>query len=159
MTLTNGKHLRSRQSEPDGEQIVWAEPTARRVRVFFGGAAVADSNGVLVLFNGPRVPVYFFPVVDVRREFLIDGDRREMDPRLGNRIYSSLVVGTRKASDAVISYPEPISDGPDLTDYVTFVWDAMDAWFEEDEEILRHPRDPYKRVDVLHCFAPCPSPC
>jgi len=25
----------------------------------------------------------------------------------------------------------------------------MDAWYEEEEEIFLHPRDPYKRVDVL----------
>jgi uncharacterized protein (DUF427 family) len=25
----------------------------------------------------------------------------------------------------------------------------MDAWFEEDEEVFVHPRDPYHRVDVL----------
>lgn len=24
-----------------------------------------------------------------------------------------------------------------------------DAWFEEDEQIYVHPRDPYKRVDIL----------
>ena len=29
-------------------------------------------------------------------------------------------------------------------------WDAMDAWFEEDEEVFTHPRDPYTRVDILH---------
>ena len=26
----------------------------------------------------------------------------------------------------------------------------MDAWFEEDDEVYVHARDPYKRVDVLH---------
>jgi uncharacterized protein (DUF427 family) len=25
----------------------------------------------------------------------------------------------------------------------------MDAWFEEDEEVFVHPRDPYTRVDIL----------
>jgi uncharacterized protein (DUF427 family) len=25
----------------------------------------------------------------------------------------------------------------------------MDAWFEEDEEVFVHPRDPHKRVDIL----------
>ena len=25
----------------------------------------------------------------------------------------------------------------------------MDAWFEEDEEVFTHPRDPYTRVDIL----------
>ncbi len=26
----------------------------------------------------------------------------------------------------------------------------MDAWYEEDEEVFVHPRDPYHRLDVLH---------
>jgi uncharacterized protein (DUF427 family) len=26
-----------------------------------------------------------------------------------------------------------------------------DSWFEEDMEIFVHPKDPYKRVDVLPC--------
>jgi uncharacterized protein (DUF427 family) len=25
----------------------------------------------------------------------------------------------------------------------------MDAWYEEDEEVFVHPRDPYHRVDIL----------
>jgi uncharacterized protein (DUF427 family) len=25
-----------------------------------------------------------------------------------------------------------------------------DGWFEEDEEVFVHPRDPYKRIDILH---------
>lgn len=33
--------------------------------------------------------------------------------------------------------------------YVRFDWDAMDAWFEEDEQVFVHPRNPYVRVDAL----------
>ncbi|HEX6538520.1 MAG TPA: DUF427 domain-containing protein [Candidatus Dormibacteraeota bacterium] len=32
---------------------------------------------------------------------------------------------------------------------VRFDWDAMDEWLEEDEPVYTHPRDPYKRIDVL----------
>lgn len=41
---------------------------------------------------------------------------------------------------------QPDSDAPG---YVTVAWDAVDAWFEEDEEIFGHPRNPYHRVDCL----------
>jgi uncharacterized protein (DUF427 family) len=30
-----------------------------------------------------------------------------------------------------------------------FEWDAMDAWFEEDEEVYAHARDPHHRIDIL----------
>jgi uncharacterized protein (DUF427 family) len=36
-----------------------------------------------------------------------------------------------------------------LRDYVHIKWNAMDAWFEEDEEVFVHPRSPYARVDIL----------
>jgi uncharacterized protein (DUF427 family) len=150
MTTTDSRLLRATQHAPGGEEIVWTEPTARRVRVYFGGIAVADSNDVMILFNGGRIPVYYFPLSDVRTDLVEESDRREMDPRLGERSHASLAVGPHRAEDALFSYRQPIVDGPDLSSYVSFVWDAMDAWFEEDEQILRHARDPYKRVDVLH---------
>jgi uncharacterized protein (DUF427 family) len=150
MSLTNGRFLRAAQFGSDGGEIVWAEPTARRVRVFFGATPVADSNSVMILFNGRRVPVYFFPRSDVRSDRFEKSSDVKTDPRLGDRTYESIVVRGRRAENAVFSYAAPIPDGPDLSDFVSFVWDAMDAWFEEDEQILRHARDPYKRVDVLH---------
>ena len=40
-----------------------------------------------------------------------------------------------------------IVDG--LDDTVRFEWSALDAWFEEDEQVFVHPRNPYTRVDAL----------
>jgi uncharacterized protein (DUF427 family) len=34
-----------------------------------------------------------------------------------------------------------------VPELVVVAWDAVDAWFEEDERIFVHPRDPYHRVD------------
>lgn len=33
--------------------------------------------------------------------------------------------------------------------YVALKWDEMDSWFEENEEVFVHPRDPYTRIDAL----------
>jgi uncharacterized protein (DUF427 family) len=38
---------------------------------------------------------------------------------------------------------------PDVDGHVTVPWDAVDAWFEEDERVLVHPRDPYHRIDTF----------
>ena len=59
-------------------------------------------------------------------------------------------VGDRTADHAAWSYPDPPADRSRLRDHVTFEWAEMDAWFEEDDEVYVHARDPYKRVDVLH---------
>jgi uncharacterized protein (DUF427 family) len=41
---------------------------------------------------------------------------------------------------------QPAADAPG---YVSVAWDAVDAWFEEDEQVFGHPRNPYHRVDCL----------
>jgi uncharacterized protein (DUF427 family) len=54
-------------------------------------------------------------------------------------------VRTELVPEAALRYGQ----GPELAGLVRLDWDAMDAWFEEDEEVFTHPRDPYKRVDIL----------
>jgi uncharacterized protein (DUF427 family) len=55
--------------------------------------------------------------------------------------------GRSEAPDAAIRYPNsPIEE---LRDAIRLDWQAMDAWFEEDEEVYVHPRDPHSRVDIL----------
>ena|SRR5947209_8700684 len=41
-------------------------------------------------------------------------------------------------------------DDADLADYVLVPWGAAEHWYEEDEEVFVHPRDPFVRVDALH---------
>ena len=43
---------------------------------------------------------------------------------------------------------------PGLKDYAAFYWNRMDSWWEEDEEIFKHARDPKKRVDVMLSHRP-----
>jgi uncharacterized protein (DUF427 family) len=52
------------------------------------------------------------------------------------------VAGDIASMDGVRTHDE-------FPDHVRFDWRAMDAWYEEDEEVFVHPRDPYKRVDIL----------
>jgi uncharacterized protein (DUF427 family) len=56
-------------------------------------------------------------------------------------------VGARTVENAAWRYPESPLDA--LRDLVRFEWDALDEWLGEDEPVYVHPRDPYKRVDVL----------
>jgi uncharacterized protein (DUF427 family) len=41
------------------------------------------------------------------------------------------------------------SSVPRLNSTVRFDWAGLDSWFEEDEQVFVHPRNPYARVDVL----------
>ncbi len=48
---------------------------------------------------------------------------------------------------------EDVSTGgeadPLVEGYVTVPWGDMDEWFEEDEKVIVHPRDPYHRIDTF----------
>jgi uncharacterized protein (DUF427 family) len=37
----------------------------------------------------------------------------------------------------------------EIDGYVVVAWDAVDAWFEEGDQIFMHPRNPYHRIDCL----------
>ena len=45
-------------------------------------------------------------------------------------------------------------DVPGLDGHLRCEWDALDAWFEEDEQVFVHPRNPYVRVDALRSSRP-----
>ncbi|HZQ86031.1 MAG TPA: DUF427 domain-containing protein [Acidimicrobiales bacterium] len=128
---------------------VWTEPWPRRVRAFVGDVAVADSTRALILLERDHRPVFYFPPDDLRSELLEPSDTTTRCPRKGDASYWSIRVGDRLIPDAVWSYESPIAGREDITGYRALYWRKVDAWFEEDDEIFVHPKDPYSRVDVL----------
>jgi uncharacterized protein (DUF427 family) len=130
-------------------QPVRLEPNDRRVRVFVDGVAIADTTKSLYLFEKDHLPVYYFPKSDVRFDLLESTDHHTHCPRKGDAEYWTIVVGDRRIENAVWGYPVPLPGTPDLSQYVAFYWNKVDNWFEEDEEVYVHPRDPYKRIDAL----------
>jgi uncharacterized protein (DUF427 family) len=126
------------------------EPSSKWVRVIFGGETIADSRHVMLMREAGHTPVYYFPQADVRMDRLEPTDHTTHCPYKGDARYWTVRVGDRAAKNAVWSYPDPLPDAPALEGYLAFYWHKMDAWFEEDEEVYVHPRDPYKRIDILH---------
>jgi uncharacterized protein (DUF427 family) len=131
------------------DHVLFFEDSPRRVRVLFGGETVADSRRVKLMHEQGHLPVYYFPRSDVRMDLLEATDLTTHCPFKGEASYWSVRVGDRVAENAVWGYPEPLVSAPPLADYLAFYWRKMDHWYEEDEEVFVHPRDPYHRVDVL----------
>ncbi len=129
--------------------VLYFEDSPRRVRTMFNGETLADSRRVKLMHEKGLLPVYYFPEEDVRMDLLEESDHTTHCPFKGDASYWSVRVGDRVAENAVWSYPEPIDSAPQLAGYAAFYWNKMDRWYEEDEEVFVHPRDPYHRVDVL----------
>jgi uncharacterized protein (DUF427 family) len=96
-----------------------------------------------------HLPVYYFSERDVRMDLLEESDHATSCPFKGEASYWSVRVDSKVAENAVWSYPEPIESCPPISGYLAFYWRMMDHWYEEDEEVFVHPRDPYHRVDIL----------
>lgn len=134
-------------ARPVGDEIRF-EPTARRVRILFGGVTIADSRAVRLMLEKRRLPIYYFPAKDVRLDLFVPTEFKSNHQGKGEASFYSVKVGDRIAEKAAWRYLQP--ERADLRDSVAFYWDKMDAWFEEDDEVFVHPRDPYHRVDVLN---------
>jgi uncharacterized protein (DUF427 family) len=78
-------------------------------------------------------------IVDTRRALLV------WEP--GKRVPSYALARDDVAPDAAAAARG--FDDPDLDGYVTVPWDAAEHWYEEDQEVFVHPRDPFVRVDAI----------
>jgi uncharacterized protein (DUF427 family) len=60
-------------------------------------------------------------------------------------------MGCRRAISAgrVLRRCSPESPLETLNGTVHIEWGALDAWYEEDEQVFVHPRNPYVRVDAV----------
>jgi uncharacterized protein (DUF427 family) len=122
------------------------EPVPRRVRAFLGGRTIVDTTRARYVWEWPGYPQYYVPLADVVRDVLVDEGTTEETPRGDVRLFGLEVGDTRRPHAAKVLSAAKV-DG--LDDTVRFEWSAFDAWFEEDEQVFVHPRNPYTRIDVL----------
>ncbi|KAI3615050.1 hypothetical protein WG66_016924 [Moniliophthora roreri] len=115
------------------------EPCLKRVRALFGGQFIIDTHKAKLVWEHAYYPFYYFPREEVQDQYL-QGKKTGSD---GVEMYD-IVVGKHTAPQAVTVFTQG-----KLAGLLKIDFRAMDAWFEEDEQVFVHPKDPYKRVDVL----------
>lgn len=146
------------------------EPIEKRIRGVLGGATVIDSVRAMLVWEPKRVvPTYGFPIEDIDGEIVPAPPAGELDttslevpelaaPRLSGRtvLDPSVPFAVRttegeplsiRARDREAAAFRPTDDA--LAGYVTVDFDAFDAWYEEDERNVGHPRDPFHRIDIV----------
>ena len=105
-----------------------------------------DATSALYVWEWANYPRYYIPRSGVREVLLIPAEQLEDSPRGTARPFSFAGGGSRGSTVARVLIDAKRS-GP--ADTSRFGWDALDAWFQEDEEVVAHPRNPYSRVDAL----------
>jgi uncharacterized protein (DUF427 family) len=152
------------------------EPTAKRIRAVLGGDTVVDSTRAVLVWEPRRiVPSYAVPAEDVRAE-LVPAGRAEAGAGAGADAGVRLPdVTALRVLDPRVPFTAHSADGeavdlhtagqnrpgagfrpadPDLAGLVILDFGAFDAWYEEDELNVGHPRDPFHRIDVLPSSRP-----
>ncbi|WP_087076649.1 DUF427 domain-containing protein [Arthrobacter sedimenti] len=143
------------------------EPTAKRIRATLGGQTVVDTTRAMLVWEPRRVvPGYAVPTQDIRAEIslrtpvpLEDASVGFMLPDLSKipvfdpripfdvRTTQGEPVGVRVAGTDTAAAGFRALD-PGLANYVILAFADFDSWFEEDDEIISHPHDPYGRIDI-----------
>jgi len=122
------------------------EPVPRRIRGMLHDHVVLDSTEAIYVWDSPYYPQYYIPMVDIDAEVLIDEEHEE-HLRWGTaKRYGVSFEGVTRPG---VAHYYTASDVEGVEGTVRFNWSALDSWFEEDEEIFVHPRNPYARVDAL----------
>ncbi len=161
MSLTLGRHRPLSSTGPatvnyevDGPRHrLFFGPFPRRIRAFLGGELVLDSVRAMLLHESNLMVVLYLLREDVLATLTLS-EHTTHCPFKGDASYWDVEAGGQRASNAAWGYLEPQPDASWLEGYVAFYWDAMDAWFDEDEETGAHPRDPYTRIDVRRTSRP-----
>ena len=135
---------------PDYPQMITpvnhVEPVPRRIRAVVAGETVVDTVRALYVWEWPPYPQYYIPIDDVRPGVLVPTGHRQHSPRGEVELHGLQVAGVDRPRAAQVLRQ---SDVQGLSGTVHFEWAAMDSWFEEDERVFVHPRNPYTRVDAL----------
>ena len=134
-------------TNPADPEALRVERSHKWIRAYLGGHAVVDSRAVRLVWEQPFYPTYYFPVADVGASLHPTGDARK-DPGRGVGVICDVTAGTVTAAGAALHFEGEDAAGS-LRGLVRLDWSAMDAWFEEDEPVYTHARDPYTRVEVL----------
>jgi uncharacterized protein (DUF427 family) len=122
------------------------EQSPKRVRAYLAGELVADTRTPYLVWEWPYYPAYYFPAGDVRAELVPSGELQH-SPSRGDAQVCDIKVAGAHARGAALRYPDSPIEA--LRGLVRLDWASMSEWFEEDEPVYVHPRDPYSRVDIL----------
>jgi uncharacterized protein (DUF427 family) len=139
-------------AELTGRRPRWplVEPTPRWIRVKLGGERVADSRRALLYVQyGPgELPRTFLPTYHVPEDDVLPGVLVDRDDDPSGVTTWTVQAGGRWVERGAWMHRSPPPGLEALAGTVTFSWRDL-TWFEEEEQLQAHARDPHKRVDVV----------
>ena len=129
-----------------GQESVWdyprpprLEPTPRRIRIVFAGETIADTRRAWRVLETSHPPVYYLPLDDIRREWLIAAPGSSFCEWKGGAVYWTLRVGGREARRVAWSYPAPTPGFAPIRDHLAFYAGPLDECTVDGEAVCPQP--------------------
>lgn len=132
------------------QRMLYVEDVPKRVRGMLAGRTIVDTRRAKMLWESGELAHWVFPIGEIAAGALETATHGASDPAKGPVLHYNVRSGDRFEGNAAWQYPEPPESAAFLKDLVAIDFDKLDAWFEEDDEIHGHPRDPYHRFDCRH---------
>ena len=130
--------------------------TPRKVQILYNGAYVLATTNAVFVWEHPFYPQYYVPT----KELISSSKTRQWEFKEGEvfkaengtevAMQCTIKVGT-KSTDQVLAFSSENLSGKaeELKGMTKIDFASMDQWFEEETPIYVHPKDPFKRVDIL----------
>jgi uncharacterized protein (DUF427 family) len=123
------------------------------------GKTVAETDRPLLVWEPRRiVPAYAVPIEDLQTELIPAADPKDApDPAKFPVLHPGIPFAvhtapgqpmTVRTAQGNLESAAFLPSDPDLDGYVILDFAAFSAWYEEEERIVAHPQDPFKRISV-----------
>jgi len=132
-------------------------PTARRVRAIHNHTIIVDTTKTLFVWEHPYYPQIYVPYNVLQNCSARDKKEITKDDKTAAALVE-ITIPAKHGLDEVktdrsLRFSDDESNGP-LAGMIRIEFGSMDEWLEEDLPIYVHPKDPFKRVDILTSTRP-----
>ncbi|CAK1367801.1 hypothetical protein CB0940_11457 [Cercospora beticola] len=136
-------------------------PTPRLIQLLFNGVYILKTTAAIFVWEHPYYPQLYIPAAVLHSYFAARSADLQITPgeNISHPENSKQILATQwtitvrsKKIDKVICFanqetlPEPAKP---LAGLVKIDFASIDQWFEESTPIFVHPKDPFKRIDIL----------
>jgi uncharacterized protein (DUF427 family) len=114
----------------------------KRIRGILAGSVIFDTTSSLLVWEHKWFPQYWIP----KTAFSPTATFTSTPSISGIQTSTAKLTVRDKIIDALIV---PSAFNSELAGFVKLDFKSLDQWFEEQSQIIYHPKDPFHRVDVL----------
>ena len=130
-------------------------PTPRKIQILFSGLYILKTTSAIYVWEHPYYPQYYLPLSELVASSkkvpftLTPGEEFASDNGTAIATQYSITAGN-ESTDNVLAFSSALTGkAQDLAGLVRIDFGSMQQWFEEETPIHVHPKDPFKRIDIL----------